>query len=199
MREGVIQAKYSLIMRMDADDYSRNDRAEKQLSAFFEDPDLTLVGSNADEFVDNPDFVVAHVVLPENNDEIRRYAKRRNPFRHDAVIFRKEAVLAVGNYDDVPYFEDYDLFLRMIENGYKAYNIQEPLIFVRVSPDFYMRRGGVSYLKNTVRFLKKCRQDNLLGPIDCVATFLPRAAVCVMPNKLRDITYRRLLRSKQAS
>ena len=199
MREGVVEAGNSLIMRMDADDYSRPDRAEKQLAAFAEDSSLELVGSNAVEFIGTPDNVVAEVNLPESHEAIARFARRRNPFRHDAVLYRKEAVLAAGNYHDTPYFEDYDLFIRMLGAGSRAKNIQEPLIAIRVSPDFYQRRGGTAYLKHTTAFLKKCRANGLLSLGDCIVTFVPRALVCIMPNKLRLFVYQRMLRTNSAT
>lgn len=46
-------------------------------------------------------------------------------------MFRKSAVLAAGGYRHFPLFEDYYLWIRMLMNGAKFYNIQESLLYFR--------------------------------------------------------------------
>ena len=142
---GVKKAKYNYIARMDSDDISINTRIEKEINEFIKDDTLTLVGSNADEFVGEINNIVSHVVLPEGHDEILKFNKRRAPFRHPSIIFKKQDILNVGNYRNYNPFEDYDLYNRILCKGYKCKNIQEPLIYVRTSPDFYKRRSGIKY------------------------------------------------------
>ncbi len=56
--------------------------------------------------------------------------------------------MEAGNYSgEFLYFEDWDLFNRMLAIiGCKAWNIDHPLVAMRVSADFYGRRGGPAYL-----------------------------------------------------
>ena len=61
--------------------------------------------------------------------------------------------MEAGNYSsDFLYFEDWDLFNRMLACGCKADNLKEPLVAMRVSEDFYARRGGSQYLKYAKAF-----------------------------------------------
>ena len=71
-----------------------------------------------------------------------RYAKKRNPFNHPCMMFRREAVLHAGNYQDFPGFEDYYLWVRMLRKGCKGYNVQEVILDMRTGNGMYDRRGG---------------------------------------------------------
>ncbi len=70
-------------------------------------------------------------VLPRTSEEILQYAKKRNPFNHPCMMFRREAVLHAGNYQDFPGFEDYYLWVRMLRKGCKGYNVQEVILDMR--------------------------------------------------------------------
>lgn len=67
-------------------------------------------------------------------------------------MFRKGAVLAAGGYQHFPLFEDYYLWVRMLMNGAKFYNIQESLLYFRSSSDMFKRRGGLKYVGTEVCF-----------------------------------------------
>lgn len=71
---------------------------------------------------------VRHV--PEKHQDIVRFCQRRNPISHPVAMFRKTHALSVGGYPD-GYPEDYFLWLKMIQSGYKFANIQEVLLNMR--------------------------------------------------------------------
>ena len=115
---------------------------------------LDMVGSNVTEFVEAWDRPVATTDLPITHDEIVAYSKRRNPFRHPPMTFRRSKVLAAGSYNaDFPYFEDWDLFNRMLASGCRAANVRETLVAMRVSPDFYgsQRRPRLSVAREALQ------------------------------------------------
>jgi hypothetical protein len=60
-------------------------------------------------------------------------------------MYRKEAVIAAGNYQDVRYMQDYYLLAHMLIAGYKGYNIQEPLVYMRAGSNLFRRRSGKLY------------------------------------------------------
>lgn len=194
LREGVLACTKGVIARMDSDDYSRPERMERQLSLMAGDG-LDMVGSQVTEFIEGPDVPVASTHLPESGAEIAAYSKRRNPFRHPPMTFRREKVLEAGNYSsDFLYFEDWDLFNRMLSIGCKAKNIHEPLVAMRVNSDFYARRGGIAYLRHAWRFKYAQYRRGYFSIFDLAVSFLPQAIVCLMPNSLRSRVYTRLLR-----
>ena len=152
---GVKACKNELIARMDSDDISIKERCEKQLNKYKEDPELDIVGSSIAEFIDNTNNIQAYRILPETDEEIKEFARRRNPFGHPSVMLRKSKVLEAGNYRSYYLVEDYDMWIRMIEHGAKCYNFQEILVFMRISEEFYKRRGGLKYLKSILKFKKE--------------------------------------------
>ena len=193
-RLGVEKCSNEYKARMDSDDYCKPNRIEKELDVFLQDPTLGMVGTNVIEFIGSPDNCVSKVVLPETYDEIRTFSKKRNPFRHPSIIFKKSAVLAAGNYREYYLFEDYDMWVRMIRSGCKCYNIQEFLTYMRISDDFYKRRGGIKYLKSIYRFKKEQYAVGYVTYPEFLKSFVPHAIVCLMPNTVRDYIYRHFLR-----
>ena len=191
---GIEACSNEIVARMDTDDHAFPRRMEQQLAAMTEQG-LDMVSSNVTEFMESWDKPVAVTDLPETHDEIVAYSKRRNPFRHPPMTFRRSKVLAAGNYNgDYPYFEDWDLFNRMLSLGCRAANLLEPLVAMRVSESFYMRRGGWSYLTYAHRFKWAQFCCGYFTFFDYLASFLPQAVVCLMPNSLRGFLYAKLLR-----
>lgn len=135
--------------------------------------------------------------MPETDEEIKKFARRRNPFGHPSVMLRKSKVLEAGNYRSYYLVEDYDMWIRMIEHGAKCYNFQEILVFMRISEDFYKRRGGLKYLKSILKFKKEQLHNGFYSKKDFVISSCAHIIMCLMPNKIRDLLYRKVLRKKQ--
>lgn len=193
---GVPACKNELIMRMDVDDWMFTNRAEKQLCVFRDHPEYGCVGTLVTEFEGDIDNPIALVELPETQKDILSYGKKRCPFRHPTLMFKKSVVMAAGNYQEMPFFEDYDLYMRLASTGCIFYNIQESLVYVRTSPDFYARRGNRSYLHMMLHFKKTCLERGDYSFIEFLACTVPHVIVCLIPNNLRAFVYKHLLRAK---
>lgn len=193
--KGVEASRNELIARMDSDDYSVKDRCEKQLFEFEKDPELGLVGTLEAEFVDRLDHVTCIHRVPERNDEIASFMRRRCAIMHPTVIYKKSAVLKCGNYRSIRLYEDYDLFARMVlEHHVKSRNIQEPLYYIRTGEDFYKRRSGLRYVKTGLRFKWEHYQKGYISLTDFLVSGFARACVCILPNSLRRLFYMKFLR-----
>lgn len=194
LRDGVKACKYEYIARMDSDDMSKPDRFEKQFNYLQKHPETALLGTWITEFSkdeNNPDTVTK---LPCIHQAIIKFAKRRNPFRHVTVVFKKSAVIQSGNYRDFLWFEDYDLFVRILQKGYIAANIPECLVNVRADKDMFARRGGWQYLKQDYRFQKLLLKTKFIGKTDLIINITIRSIVRLIPNKLRSYLYKKILR-----
>lgn len=194
LKKGIEECSNEFVARMDSDDYCLPERIEKEFEIFEKDPELGLVGTNVSEFIDNTDNVICNVILPETNEEIVKFSKKRCPFRHPSILYKKSAVLKAGNYREYYLCEDYDMWLRMIRSGCKCYNVQEILTYMRIGEDFYKRRGGHKYFKSIKRFKKEQLENGYFTKMEYLKTIVPHAIVCYMPNGLRDFVYKKFLR-----
>lgn len=196
LKRGILECNNEFIARMDSDDYSLPNRIEKQFEIYDKNPELGLVGSNVDEFTDDISNVTCHVILPEKHEEIYKFSKRRCPFRHPSLLYKKSEVLAAGNYRKFYLCEDYDLYVRMLRNGCKCYNIQDVLVLMRIGKDFYKRRGGWKYMKTILKFKNEQLKNGYFTIGDYLKSTIPHIVVCLMPNAIRDYIYRNFLRKK---
>lgn len=192
---GIKECKNELVARMDADDYSFNTRIEKQLNYLKEHPDIDLVGTQAFEFIDDVNNPIQYNNFPITNNEIIKYAHSRNPYAHPSVIFKKTKVLESGNYQQVFLCEDYDLWIRMIQNGCKCANLDEYLFAIRVGNDFYKRRSGLKYIKSINNLMIRNMNNGFFNKKDYVKNMLTRSIIYSMPNFMRRFIYSKFLRS----
>lgn len=194
LQKGIELSSHEIIARMDSDDYSVPTRFETQLKALI-DNDLDLVGSHVKEFVDDIENVQNEKKVPITQEEIKDFAKSRNPFCHPSVMFRKSKVLESGNYQDMKLCEDYYLWIRMIQKGCKVANIDDFLVYMRVSLDLYARRGGYKYYKSQKQLLKFMWKTKFINWFTYTKNTIVRFIVQVlMPNKLRQKFYEKKLR-----
>ena len=103
-------------------------------------------------------------------------------------------MLKAGNYQDMPYFEDYYLWARMIKNNCKFYNIQESLVNVRGGKEMIQRRGGTKYVKPIINFEKSLLTLRLINPLEYLFNTTSRVIISLIPNSLRSLTYKLALR-----
>lgn len=193
LREGVLSCSNEIIARMDTDDIARKDRFEKQLK-ILNDKNLDIVGSNIAEFDGEITNIISNRTVPENSKDIKLFSKKRNPFNHMTVMYRKDAVLKAGNYEEFLWFEDYNLWVRMFMAGAKAYNIQENLVNARTGREMFARRGGFKYIKQEVNMQNFMLRKKYISYKEYIVNLFERMMVRVMPNKLRGIIYLKLLR-----
>src|SRR5690606_7021007 len=136
------QCSHELVALMDADDICIHTRFEKQVQCFRENKDVSIVGSNIEEFIGEPDNIVGVRAVPNQDGEIKAYLKKRNPINQMTVMFKQSEVRKAGGYVDWYQLEDYYLWVRLFQNGSQFKNLDEALVLVRVGEEMYKRRGG---------------------------------------------------------
>ena len=194
LNEGLKYCSHDIIARMDTDDIAMPERFEKQMEVFSKYPELDVVGAGIKEFEGATQNVVSERNLPEHSEDIYKFAKKRCPVNHPVVMFRKSAVLAAGGYMHFPLFEDYYLWVRMLMNGAKFYNIQESLLYFRFSPDMFRRRGGWKYAINEFHFQQMIWKLHFISFFEFIKNIFIRFSVRIMPNILRIFIYKKMLR-----
>jgi glycosyltransferase involved in cell wall biosynthesis len=194
---GVEHCKYDLIARMDTDDIARKDRFEIQIREFRDDEQLDIVGSHILEFDKSIDNILARRIVPLSHDEIVKFSKKRNPYNHMTVMYKKKSVIEAGNYRHVYGlgYEDYDLWVRMLMNGCKAKNIDDFLVHARTGVDMFKRRGNKERLKTALYFRKKMYQDGFTNFSEFMFSSVSNIVVSSMPSNLRAYVYKKFLRN----
>lgn len=147
LNSGLDACRAPLVARMDGDDICHPRRLERQSAFLDSHPDITLVACR-----------VRHV--PRRNltdgmqcyenwqngllshDEIIRDLFVESPFTHPSVMFRRDAVLALGGYRDQGWPEDYDLWLRLAKADARFARCPETLFFWRDRPERLTRTAS---------------------------------------------------------
>ena len=191
LNAGLKECRNELVARMDSDDIALPERCEKQLEVFESYKELSICSGTIQEFWEEQ--IMGKRVLPAEQADIVAFSRKRNPFSHPAVMFRKCDVEKAGGYNEEYHlFEDYYLWVRMLKNGCRGYNLQEELLKMRTPLDAYKRRGGMKYARDMLRFHKWIRSSGWSSWKDYLTGAVPHAVVCVLPARLRGLVYKRL-------
>ena len=194
LNEGIKKCTHEIIFRMDTDDICRQDRFEKQMSFMIANPDVGLLGSWISEFDVDVRNCHAKRRVPSTHDEIIKQAKRRNPFNHMTVCFKKQVVIESGCYQNDYLYEDYALWVRVIMSGCRVANIPESLVFARVGNGMEKRRGGLGYALSEIRVQKSFLKNKFISVYDFVINLMLRTPVRLIPGVFRKSMYRLFLR-----
>lgn len=126
----VEECKTELCARIDADDINLPERLAEQVKFLTEHQEIAVVGSQM-YYIDekgNLSEYTYHVPLQHNDIVCTMLSS--NCVAHPSVLFRRSAILEVGNYKELPNIEDYDLWMRVATN-FKLANIDKPLVKYR--------------------------------------------------------------------
>ena len=192
--EGIKEAKHDWVAIMDSDDICTPDRFEKQLKMLEADPSLTLIGGQISEFADSPGQVVAKRTVPTEHSEIMSFTKKRNPFNAMTVMLKRDLALDAGNYRYFPWFEDYDLWARMIKNGARCANHPEVLVNARVGGGMYSRRRGMSYIRYEWRIQRQLKALGLINGAEFARNIAMRLPLRLLPRKAVEAIYNAFIR-----
>ncbi|EOD9422229.1 glycosyltransferase [Vibrio campbellii] len=150
LKVGVEVANFDWIARMDSDDICYPNRFELQTKCIKSNPNIDILGGNITEFQTLGETLSERVVK-EHHESIVDSSKFLSPMNHVTVMFKKEAVIKAGNYSQkYTMMEDYPLWMAMIGSGATFYNLQQPLVDVRVE-GLSSRRKGMKYAKTEAK------------------------------------------------
>ena len=148
------------VARMDGDDLSLPTRFEKEINFLDAHPDYALVSCPMVYFDADGDFRVG-TATPE---PVKENFIHGDTFCHAPVMIRREAYQAVGGYTVSKYLlrlEDQHLWLKLYQQGYKGYNLQEPLYKMRDDRNATRRRDFVTRRNEAYMRLLICRTFKL--------------------------------------
>lgn len=187
---GLNYCSNELVARMDSDDLSKPERFEKQISYMCEHPELDLVGSNIEEFDHQPDKIRSHRRLPSSFSKLKLFSKKRSPLNHMTVVFKKASVLGAGNYQPFHVYEDYHLWVRMLQNGAKIANIPEYLVTARLDDSQLARRHGSYIYQQEMKLQKEMLQLHFLNRWEYSRNLVLRAFPRLLPFWVLKLIYK---------
>ena len=194
LAEGVKHCSFDCIARMDGDDISLPDRFEKQVRFMEEHPEISLCGGMIQEFSTSPDNGIGYRVLPTTDAAIRLFCKWRSPFNHMTVMYRKQAVLDAGNYQHFLSYEDYWLWIRVLQRGYQVANLPDVLVKARAGENMLCRRKGWRFCKAEIVLAKKMRAIGMLNFYEMLRNMILRSIVRLLPAGIFAWVYSRFCR-----
>lgn len=133
--------EFDYFARMDADDICTLDRLEIQSNFLLKNKDIDIIGSSVIEIDQNAKVLNIKKMEPKH-DILLKNIIRKCPLNHPTVMMRKEIFLTSHRYDqNLMNTQDYMLWVNLMAHGYKFSNIEKPLLYFRISDNFYNKRG----------------------------------------------------------
>lgn len=137
---GIDEARGEYVLLLDSDDLAHETRVERQL-AFMRDANADVVGSFY-EVIDEAGEVWERRTLPCTSESIRRNLWLVNPIAPSMMMARTEVLREHRFPPAIRYGEDYDLCIRLLQQGYVVLNQPEYLTQFRTNRGFTDRRRG---------------------------------------------------------
>lgn len=168
------------IARQDGDDYSHKTRLEEEVKFLQENKEYDLVATNMVSFDTNGEKGIHSLKdKPTKND----YINRGVIFSHATIVIKTEAMRQLNGYSEKWYVaqaEDYELWSRFIIEGYKGYNLQKNLYYVREDINAYKRKNVKRRLRGIILMVEVYKR--LHAPLysyamifkNILAIFIPR-------------------------
>jgi glycosyltransferase involved in cell wall biosynthesis len=169
LNRGLELSRGEFVARMDADDVSLPHRFARQVEFLRSNLGIALVGSSMN-LIDAEGGIVGRVSYPTGHNLVKTKMREGCSLAHPTVMGRREVFSALGGYRPAfHHAEDYDLWLRLIEN-HEIDNLPESLLLYRqhggnVSVRFRQKQALSSF------FARECyrlRSVGLRDPLDDV-------------------------------
>jgi glycosyltransferase involved in cell wall biosynthesis len=192
---GLQKCKYEIIFRMDSDDIMLNKRFEKQLKYLADNPSVSVLGGLIQEFDDNGLKSIRVV----KSKPLARKIWLFNPLNHMTVAFKKSVILKHGGYDNVLYFEDFHLWLKLRKNRVVLENISTVLVHARVGKFFLRRRLGFKYVKHEINFILKSYFAGYLSLPELILFVCLRLPTRIFGENILHFIYSFFLRTRTIS
>lgn len=149
-------AKGEYLARMDDDDVSYPKRFEKEVEFLENNPEYTVVGTSRYFF--DEEGIWGESINHGERTMIDIFTG--NIFAHPTVMMRKDDVTSVGGYSEEKWIgraEDYDLWCKLYQHGFKGFNLKEVLLDYYESKNSYKKRK-IKYRFNEFRVRKYWRK-----------------------------------------
>ena len=196
LNEGLKICRNNLVARMDSDDISLPERCEKQLARFESNPQLSILGTQIKEFIRKETNIVSMRRVPCTFEEIRKFARRRSPFNHPTVMYKKNIIERLGGYPVLNRKEDLGLFIQAVNNNVYSENLDEALLLYRTNENNQKRRKTWINCKEYIQVMLGFYKKGYLGWKDLVFVVLGQISLFILPTNFTNILSKKYLREE---
>lgn len=172
LQEAIQHVRAPYVIKVDSDDLSHFDRFAIQLNYLQENPDVAVVKCYIEAFAesDDPetierlntrqrDYSAANQINTESL--IRQHLPRWLCVEHTSYCARTDAIKAVG-YPDQRLCEDYSLFYRLNELGYRIGCVPKYLVKVRVNKQSVTAHANTERLLSWFTYLFELKEQRIM-------------------------------------
>lgn len=192
--EGLALCKNEYIVKMDSDDIALPNRCEVSMKYLAKHPETDILGAFIEEFDSESGEYIATKKTPQSHEEIMRYARRRNPFNNQTLVYKRSAAQEIGGYSDIKRCEDYDFVVRMLASGAKGRNIGRVLVRYRVTKGNYERRKNWANTRSFIKVRWRIHKMGFSSFMDFLVPTMMQLVIFIMPARLTGAIYKKLLR-----
>ena len=146
------------------------------------------IGSCLAAYLSDSFSVITIDKYPKSSFNLRIWTLLRNPLAHPTVMVRRSIIDKGFLYDETfPKAEDLELWLRLINNGFKIYNLDSFLLKYRIIGNPSDKRFGENFKYNF-----KARKKNFSWryPIFSFLSLVIAKIYFFLPKKIFDIFYK---------
>lgn len=182
---GLTKISTKWVIRADGDDINLSKRFKTLVDNI--NTNISVIGSFTEEIDENNKKRIKKV--PVNNYQIKKYSKYRNPFNHNSVMYQVDHILKVGGYPDLYLKEDYGLWVKLLSNNFKCYNIPEVLVQVSFDNRSYYRRAGMKYLKSDLDLIKLQYSEGQINFLEKLVISFIKFCLFITPIFVKKLIY----------
>lgn len=149
----------------DADDISLPERFSQEVEFLDKHKNVTFMGSHAIKISHTGSTLgTMHYPPPTTEDGFKCIVRYKlNPIIDPSCMFRRETILQHGGYNmdaELRTVQDFDLWCRLLAQGYHMSNIQHPLIKYRINPKSITRKERGKQIEATDLVWARFRRKN---------------------------------------
>ena len=192
---GIAACKNEYIVKMDSDDISLPDRCEVSMYLCTKHPKIDMLGAYIEEFDSESGEFVSIKKTPCGNGDIHRYARRRNPFNNQTLVYKKSLAQKVGGYSGIKRCEDYEFVVKMLADGARGRNLDKVLVRYRITKGNYERRKNWANTRSFISVRWRIYRSGFSHLSDFVVPCAVQLVLFVLPKSLTGKIYKRFLRN----
>ena len=132
LNRAIENARGSLLARMDADDISFPERLKIEAEYLENNKDVSMVCTERINIDAEGKPMKTICFIPHSDEKLMDSLSYGSIITHPSVMIRKEAVNAVGGYNNYPCAQDYDLWIRLRKANKQIHFIRQPLLYYRI-------------------------------------------------------------------